>query len=280
MGYKSVSVIVTDRAADAAALKTAQAAAARHDGHLDVHCVGLDPARYEPLPIGSAAVLVDSGLSEARERADALVAWVSGQVPADAPNVGVEGVVVPQLGLNPGIARLVRYSDLVVCTRPYAGAAGPIQISVLEAALFSTDTPVLVAAGDRPDRAIDARRVMVAWNETDEALSALRKALPILRAADRVDVVMVDPPSHSPERSDPGGAVTLMLARHGVRAEVSILARTLPQVSACLIRFAREHDSDLIVMGAYGHSRFREAVLGGATRDLLGEAPVPLFMSR
>jgi nucleotide-binding universal stress UspA family protein len=91
--------------------------------------------------------------------------------------------------------------------------------------------------------------------------------------------VMIDPPTHSPERSDPGGAVCLMLARHGVKAEVSILSRTLPRVSEILTRFATEHGANLIVMGAYGHSRFRESLLGGATRDMLEGTSLPLLMA-
>ena len=71
----------------------------------------------------------------------------------------------------------------------------------------------------------------------------------------------------------------MMLSRHGIRAEVSILARTMPRVSDVMMRFATEHGCDLIVMGAYGHSRFRESILGGATRDLLERTEVPLLMS-
>ena len=71
----------------------------------------------------------------------------------------------------------------------------------------------------------------------------------------------------------------MMLSRHGIRAEVSILARTMPRISDVMMRFANEHDCELIVMGAYGHSRFRESILGGATRDLLERTEIPLLMS-
>ena len=66
---------------------------------------------------------------------------------------------------------------------------------------------------------------------------------------------------------------------HGVRAEVSILSRTLPRVSDVILRFVKEHAMDLLVMGAYGHSRFREAILGGATRDILESADLPVLMA-
>ena len=121
---------------------------------------------------------------------------------------------------------------------------------------------------------------MVAWNESDEALSAVRKALPLLQSADIVSIAIVDPPAHSPERSDPGGAICELLSRHGVHANVVVLSRTMPRISDVLSRFAHENAEDLIVMGAYGHTRFREALLGGATRDMLDGAEQPVLMAR
>ena len=91
--------------------------------------------------------------------------------------------------------------------------------------------------------------------------------------------VVIDPPAHGPERSDPGGLLCQLLVRHGVKAEVSVLARALPRVSDVLARQARDVDADMIVMGAYGHSRFREAILGGATRDMLEKSEVPVFLA-
>ena len=70
-----------------------------------------------------------------------------------------------------------------------------------------------------------------------------------------------------------------MLVRHGVKAEVSVLARSLPRVSDVLARHVTDVDAGLMVMGAYGHSRFREAILGGATRNMLEKATVPVLMA-
>ena len=279
MAYKTISVIVTDAGADAAALAAAASLALRDAAHLDVHCVGIDPARYEAMPVGSAALIMEAGAAEARERAEALVKWAEGALPSELIRVGVQPVVVPQLGLDAAVARLARYSDLIVAGRPYGTGRGPVQVTVVEAALFGTGAPVLLVPEGAQDWSRPWKRVVAAWNEGDESLSAIRKAIPVLQMADHVDIVMVDPPSHSPERSDPGGAICVMLSRHGVKAEVSILARTLPRVSEVVLRFAREHGADAIVMGAYGHSRFREAILGGATSDLLEASPLPLLMA-
>ena len=276
MGYKTLSVIVTDQTADSATLNAAMELATREDGHLDVYCLGVDPTRYEPMPAGSAVAVLQNGASEARARADELAAW-AGETLGPMPNASVEPIIVPQMGIDVGLARNARYSDLVICSKPYGRHVGPLQVTVLEAVLFGSGAPVLVVGHDM-SFSKPPHRIMLAWDESPEALTAARQALPMLKAADRVEVVMVDPPSHSAERSDPGGGLCMMLSRHGIAAEVSILARTLPRVSDCLARFAREHDCDLITMGAYGHSRLREAMLGGPTRDMLEAAEVPLFM--
>jgi nucleotide-binding universal stress UspA family protein len=94
-----------------------------------------------------------------------------------------------------------------------------------------------------------------------------------------VQIVVIDPPAYGPERSDPGGLLCQFLVRHGVRAEVVVLAKALPRVSDVLARHIRDANADLLVMGAYGHSRFREAILGGATRDMLEKAEVPVFLA-
>lgn len=73
--------------------------------------------------------------------------------------------------------------------------------------------------------------------------------------------------------------LTQMLARHGVRAEVSVLAKTLPRVSDVLMRHMEDIDASVLVMGAYGHSRLREAILGGATRNVLENAKRAVFLA-
>jgi nucleotide-binding universal stress UspA family protein len=280
MGYKTISVIITDAANDAIALHAARAIAEREDGHLDVHCLGVDPTRFEPMPAGSAAIVLESGIAEAQEHADELVAWVASRLPDDMAKVSIHPVVIPQLGIDTLVSRLARYSDLIVATKPYGATRNPLLVTVLESELFGAGVPVLVVppcpgTGDEP-----FRTVVAAWDESNESFNAIKAALPFLCAAEQVEVVMIDPPSHSPERSDPGGALSLLLSRHGVKTEVSVLSRTMPRVSDVLTRYAKEKGADLIVMGAYGHSRLREAIMGGATRDMLEASEIPLLMTR
>jgi nucleotide-binding universal stress UspA family protein len=279
MAYKTLSVVLTDPSIDGPTLAAAIAIARRQGSHLDVICLGIDIARYDALPIGTMPVMMSTDIERAREQSDAVLAWAKGKIPAELPNVSLQPVVLSNLGLDGAISRMTRYADLILAPIPYGAARSPLLVAVVEAELFGTGAPVLVVPDAPRDYGKVFGRVMVAWNEGQEALSAIRKSLPLLQAASHVDVVLVDPPSHSAERSDPGGAVTLMLARHGIKAEVSILSQTLPKVSDVLTRFAREHGADLMVMGAYGHSRFRESILGGTTRDMLEQSEIPLLMA-
>ena len=124
------------------------------------------------------------------------------------------------------------------------------------------------------------KRILVAWNQSDEALHAIRRALPVLKAAEAVEIAVVDPSPYSPEGSDPGGKLCQMLTRHGVKAEIAVLAKTLPTVTEVLTRRAAETGADMLVMGAYSKSRLREAIMGGATRHMLERANLPVLMAR
>jgi len=145
--------------------------------------------------------------------------------------------------------------------------------------LFDGDSPVLIL----PELGMELpkfNKIVLAWNQSDEALHAARAALPLLQNADLVNIVIVDPPAHGVERSDPGGLLTQMLARHGVQVDVSVIAKTLPRISDMLRRHATDQAADLLVIGAYSHSRLRQAILGGTTRNLLEETNLPVFMAR
>jgi nucleotide-binding universal stress UspA family protein len=165
-----------------------------------------------------------------------------------------------------------------VALKPYGDARGIEDVATVEGALFGYRTPILVLPPGL-DTAVAPKSVVIAWNESLEALTAVRAAMPFLAQAAKVNIAIIDPPKHASDRSDPGGNIAELLARHGIRSDISVLAKTMPRVSDVLVRHVRDTDADLIVMGGYGHSRFREAILGGATRNMLEIAPVPVLMA-
>jgi nucleotide-binding universal stress UspA family protein len=122
---------------------------------------------------------------------------------------------------------------------------------------------------------------MVAWDSSLEAARAVREALDMLVAADDVRLVLVDPVAgESGQGAEPGADAAAYLARHGVKVAVDRLPSSGQSVAAVLSRHAADMDAELMVMGAYGHSRLRERIFGGVTRSILDEPPLPIFMAR
>ena len=281
MAWKTLLSVVTrqeDPAVNDAALNSAVALARRFDAHLDVLALGLDQTQVGYFYAGASAMIYQETLERAQTEAEETEALVRRRMTPEEVRWSVDRAVAQLGGMSALISQRARFSDMVVLPRPYGPGRGPAEEAVIEAALFEGRVPVLVLPdGMAEPPAFD--RAVVAWNQSPEAISAIRKALPLLQRASIVDITIIDPPSHGPERSDPGGMLSQWLARHGVRCEVSVLARTMPRVSDVLMRHVGDRDANLLVMGAYGHSRFREALLGGATRDLLETASVPVLMA-
>jgi nucleotide-binding universal stress UspA family protein len=123
-------------------------------------------------------------------------------------------------------------------------------------------------------------RVLVAWDGSREAARAVNDALPILERASSVTVLSVNPPQTGDDTRRLAGAdIALHLARHGVKAEAARRVVTEISVGDTLLNEIADKGIDLLVMGAYGHSRLRELVLGGATRQILGSMTVPVLIS-
>lgn len=278
MPFKTITTIVCNMEADRHALDAAAELARRDEGHLEVICLGLDRTQPGFYYAGTNAMSLQENLQQAQNESKSIEAEVSEYLKMHEISWVANPVTAQMAGLTPQLAHFLRFSDVVVLPRPYGPGRGHEHEEILEAALFSGHVPVLVIP-DSADVPKKIDRVVIAWNESAEALGAVRASLPILRQADLVDITIIDPPQHGPDRSDPGGSLCQMLVRHGVRAEVSVLAKTMPRVSDVLCRHLRDKDADMLVMGAYGHSRFRESILGGATRHMLELAELPVLMA-
>lgn len=278
MAYKSILTIVTDAGAATAQINAAVDLARREDAHLDILCLGIDRTQTGYYYGGTVSFIAQEMIEKAQREAAETEAALRARMAAEDIRWSVESGV-SQLGALPMmVAARARFADLVVLNKPYGEGVNLDGEAILEAAMFEGGAPVLVLPeGGLPSGA--GKRIVLAWNQSSEALNAARAALPLLKTAEMVNIVVIDPPSHGAERSDPGGALSAWLSRHGVRAEVSVLAKSMPRVSDILARHLRDIDGDLVVMGAYGHSRFREAILGGATRNMLEKAETPVFMA-
>ncbi len=173
-----------------------------------------------------------------------------------------------------------RYADLVVVSRDADPEPGiPPRVRRLpEHVALRGPRPVLVVPPGYADQPI-ASTVVAGWDGSTQALRALAAALPLLERADGVRLVLVNPERLSDVHGEqPGADMALYLARHGAKVDV-VLERTHATAGDALMALARAAGTGLIVAGAYGHSRYREWVLGGVTRELLERAPVPLLLA-
>ena len=278
MNYKSLLCILTDSDFVDAPLAQGIALAQEQNAHLDVLSLGVDRSQAGYFYAGADALLMQEMLKRAHEESEDIKSTVTKALANTDIRWGCDTGVTQIADLGRHVAARARFADLIVLPKPYGKNQGTELEPTLEAALFEGQAPVLMV----PDSATPIaapKTISIGWNESAEALVATRAALPFLKAADSVQVVVIDPPTHGPNRSDPGGLLSQFLSRHGVRVEIVVLSKTQPRVSDVLLRHATDSNTDMIVMGAYGHSRFREAILGGATRNMLEQANIPVFLA-
>ena len=173
------------------------------------------------------------------------------------------------------VARRARTRDL--CIVPLGEPASG-SLDVAQSAIFGSGRPVLVLRPGEGAFRAGLNKVVVAWDGARAAARALADALPILQQAGEVRLVtMLD--------EKPSAVAGLAaeaqrhLARHGIEAAVDEVEPHGRRIGAALDGYLEEHRPDLLVMGAYGHSRLREFVLGGMTRDVLRHMTVPVLLS-
>lgn len=277
MAYKSILTVITGGDLAHAVLEGATALARAQDGHLDILALGIDHSTPGYYYAGTNALIEQATLDRARAEAEEAEAAVRAAMQNADCRWATESALAQIGTIQNLVGNRARFADLVVLPKPYGEDRGIAEEAVIEAALFAGNAPVLVLPQGK--QVTNPRKVVLAWNQSAEALDAIRAALPMLQQADITNIVIVDPPRHGPDRSDPGGMLSQMLARHGVKAEISVIAGTMPRTADVLTRHCEDQTADLLVMGAYGHSRFREAIMGGATRDMLEAAKIPVFMS-
>ncbi len=175
------------------------------------------------------------------------------------------------------IGERARYADLTLIG--WGLAADPeLRARTVNGALFNSARPVLLVPKGRR-ATMNPKRVLLAWNSHIEVARAVGQALGLMSAAELVHVTMVDP-EDSPTRSgeEAGAYIAAYLARHGVKVTVDRLPSSGHRVEEVINRHALSIGADLIVMGAYGHSRMRERIFGGVTRSMIDTAAAPVLM--
>jgi nucleotide-binding universal stress UspA family protein len=166
-----------------------------------------------------------------------------------------------------------RAYDLIAVARPLPGAAVP-SMSALEAALFESGRPVLIAPPTPPDKLGDV--VVVAWNGSTETARTIGVAMPFLTKAETVVVLSVE---EGMVPGPSGGEVAHGLMRNGIAAKTQQIRAGERATGAAILDQCRELGADLLLKGAYTHSRLRQMIFGGATSHILGAAELPVIMA-
>lgn len=243
------------------------------DAHLTVAALGYDPdIPPSPFPSGfddAYANMIADSHKETEKRAAEI-----------AKGMEVEGIRVDVLPLTATYSmignrftRLARFADLAVFDAPYQTGDQRSPHEFFEATVLGTDTPALVCPAATTTLA--PKTVLVAWNDSREALRAVRGALPFLRRAEEIEIVVIGPRESS---LAPAEELAVMLARQGAGTDITSLAREADSVPDLLRQRVKDLGAGMLVMGAYGHSRFREYLMGGVSRNLLSDPPVPLLV--
>jgi nucleotide-binding universal stress UspA family protein len=172
-----------------------------------------------------------------------------------------------------------RYADLVVLGQVNPNEPPDGGRRLPEEVVLSSGRPALIVPYDWAPGTL-GERVLVAWDAGREAARAVSDALPILKPADSVLVVSINPKSTPLGHGElPGADIALHLARHGIEVEAQSIEAGQMDVGEALLSLAIDRGRDLLVMGAYAHSRLRELVLGGATRTVLERMTLPVLMA-
>lgn len=255
------------------------------DAHVAVLHVRADPKATIPLlGEGVSGAMVEELIvltekeaearaAKARDRFESMRAEAGLEIQENAGAAGSSTRFLEVVGREDDTTvREGRLSDLIVVG--HAREDGdPFARATLDAALFESGRPVLIAGGQ--PAAVTGARIAIAWNGSAEAARAVSAALTLLL---RADTVLVYAEETQATRGGGDGLVDF-LAWHGVTARMGDLPEDRGSVGETLLAAAAADRIDLLVLGAYTHSRLRQLILGGVTRHLIEHAPLPLLMA-
>ena len=179
-------------------------------------------------------------------------------------------------GIPHGFVMSARLSDLVVIGQENPDQAEPLRDILIEAALYEGIAPVLIIPyiAKAP---LKMDKVLIGWDGSRPAARAIRDALPFLPKSAEITILMIGNATKLP--GEPGADIATWLARHGLSVTIKTMPGSGIPVADAILNHASDNAYDLVIMGAYGHSWMREAVFGGATRDILRTMTVPVLMA-
>ncbi len=278
MGLNDIAVYVDGTEATKARVSFAVALAKEHGAHL----IGIAFAPTALLPLYGA----DVGFADMTEVLQSVKSQSANALQAFKASAAAEGVST-EARLMQGMseefphdfAYAARHVDLAILGQPRDGDPLIGQYALVERCLFASGRPVIIVPASQEKLALKGTLV-AAWDGSAEAARSINDALTFLRPASRV-VLLVgvaagdDEEEHAPLTED----MIAHLKRHEVKAEAMRVKLAEGDVGRLLLTTAKELGADMMVMGAFHHSRWREFILGGVTLTVLEQATIPLFMA-
>ncbi len=246
--------------------------------HLSVLVVGVSPPppvyAYGTVPDDSWTSEISAGKAKATERGEA----VEKQVQKAGISADVSISYSEYAQIDDVVGERARYADITLIPSTMSND-GDLRDKAVYGALYLSTKPVYLSAPSSR-KTFEADKIMIAWDSGVPAARAVGQAMGLLRNSREVYIVMVDPVASSAiNGGEPGADLAQYLARHGMKIEVERLASGGLPVSEVLQKHARDIGADLMVMGAFGHSRLRQLIFGGTTASMLETPTVPVLLS-
>jgi nucleotide-binding universal stress UspA family protein len=275
MTYKTILVHLNDSRRAEKVLEPAAQLAVRFNAHLiGLHVCSAVPA--SPIPMASSAL--GSIVAAERRNSEAIAETFKRMTTGQAYVAEWQLQKVSHLNLAAVVMERGRAANLIVAgqTDPEWGLSPVMDFP--EHLALESGRPVLVIpyAGRYPTI---GRRVVVAWKPSRESARAVFDALPLLQEAETVHILEVKERPDDVSTLAPDTSIAAALARHGMRPEVRTSIASEISIGDEILSRAADLDADLLVMGAYGHSRFRELVFGGTTRHIARHMTLPTLLS-
>ena len=270
-------LVVVDLAGERNSAKFAADLARQIGAHLTGLALAYDPitpaySMAAPIPTDFMVSAREQALADAKKAATAFEEI--GRIAGIPVETRVSDVMVGD-GFG-GIIDHCKLTDLVIVGQDNPDQREPLREVLIEAVMFQASVPTLLVPHAGPS-AFKPDHAVIAWNGGTAAARAVRAGLPWLALTRKVTVVIVDDGRRRPDV--PGADIATYLARHELDVTVRVIARAPAGITQTLLDFAAGEGADWMVMGAYGHSRLREFILGGTTAKMFKAMNLPVIMA-
>ena len=280
MAYKDILVHLDDSKACASRIEAAIALAKRQEARVSGVALALKSTISTYIGVDIPSSLTTAQQEIVERAANSAVA----KFEQAAKDAGVEcSSSIMKCSATKAPARLsflARHSDICFLGQPNPDEAGSaFKESLLESVMFASGRPVyIVPYIGRPELKI--RKAVIAWDGGKKAVRAVHDSIPLLQGRNEVIILIINPEKRGSAHGDkPGADIAAHLQRHGITTRIETQSHVEIPADTMILNFLSDEGADLLIMGAYSHSRLREKAFGGVTNTILHQMTVPVLMS-